>query len=118
MDLITQTQEFKEHADKLKEMYVKNDPPENRRDKDFFLKVKAYTEPIYELLEKWEDNALQVVKERKVNLHPQQVTSTKENMGLLLMHSFYIDVKRKRYMELNHSVNFILDQLLEDLQQQ
>lgn len=116
MDLLEQTQQFKEHVNKMKEKYEQNNPPEDRRDKEFFLQVKKYTAPIYELLDEWEDKTLQVVKERKVNVHPQQVTSTKENMGLLLMHSFYIDVKRKRYMELNHSVHFILDQLLKDLQ--
>ncbi|MBP1949601.1 DUF1798 family protein [Virgibacillus litoralis] len=115
MELELQTKQFKEHVDKLKERYEKNNPPENKKDKEFFLMVKEYTAPIYLFLEEWEESTLQVVKDRKVNIHPQQVTSTKENMELLLMHSFYIDAKRKRYMELNHSVLYVLDQLLREL---
>lgn len=115
MNLKTETEQLKERLQQLKNKYEKNNPPEDRKDKDFFLMVKSQTEPIYKMLDNWEEAALAVVKEQKVSLHPQQVTSTKENMGLLLMHSFYIDVKRKRYMELNHSANFIFDQLIDEL---
>lgn len=115
MELELQTKQFKEHLDKLKERYEENNPPENKKDKEFFLMVKEYTTPIHALLEEWEEKTLQVVKDRKVNIHPQQVTSTRENMELLIMHSFYIDAKRKRYMELNHSAHYVLDQLLREL---
>ncbi|RYG73579.1 DUF1798 family protein [Lentibacillus lipolyticus] len=115
MELLQQTQQFQQHLNKLEQIYNANNPPESKKDKEFFQMVKTYTEPIYNLLTDWEDNALYAVKQRQVNLHPQQVTSTKENMELLMMHSFYVDVKRKRYMELNHSIHFILDKLLADL---
>ncbi|WP_099158324.1 DUF1798 family protein [Virgibacillus ndiopensis] len=115
MDLKEQTEELKRELNLLKDRFENNEPPENKRDKTFFLNVKEYTAPIYRLLEVWEEATLKTVKERKVNLHPHQVTSTRENMELLLMHSFYIDVKRKRYMELNHSVHFIFDQLINEL---
>ncbi|MFC4557349.1 DUF1798 family protein [Virgibacillus kekensis] len=117
MDLELQTELFKQHTEKLKERYELNEPPENKKDREFFLMVKEHTTPIYTLLEDWEENALAAVKERRVTIHPHQVTSTRENMELLLMHSFYVDVKRKRYMELNHSIHFILDQLLRDLRE-
>ncbi|MFD2760831.1 DUF1798 family protein [Lentibacillus juripiscarius] len=117
MELLQQTQQFQYHLNKLEEIYNANKPPESRKDKAFFQMVKTYTEPIYNLLKDWEDHALYAVKQRHVNLHPQQVTSTKENMELLMMHSFYVDVKRKRYMELNHSIHFILDKLLDELEE-
>ncbi|WP_188453897.1 DUF1798 family protein [Virgibacillus oceani] len=115
MKLKEQTEQLKQELNLLKDRYVNNQPPEDKRDKAFFLFVKEYTAPIYKLLENWEAAALKTVKERKVTVHPHQVTSTRENMELILMHSFYIDVKRKRYMELNHSVHFIFDQLLHEL---
>ncbi|HLS08250.1 DUF1798 family protein [Lentibacillus sp.] len=115
MNLMQQTEALKEHLEQLKNIYEENNPPESKKDKQFFQMVKERTEPVYELLAEWEKNALKAVKERKVNLHPQQVASTRENMELLLMNSYYVDVKRKRYMELNHSIHFILDQLLSDL---
>ncbi|MUK87301.1 DUF1798 family protein [Ornithinibacillus sp. L9] len=115
MDLTTITQQLKEHLDRLKAVYDKNDPPESNNDKDFFSYVKEKTTPIYELLAVWEEEALKIVKEEKINVHPHQITSTRENMELVLMHSYYIDVRRKRYMELNRSIHYIFDQLLREI---
>ncbi|HLR66290.1 DUF1798 family protein [Virgibacillus alimentarius] len=116
MQLIEQTKQFKQHLDYLMKIYEKNSPPESKSDKEFFLKVKEETLPVYRLIEKWEKEALQTIKDRKVNVHPHQISSTKENMELLLMHSYYIDVKRRRYMELNHSIHYILAQLIRELE--
>ncbi|SFD76783.1 protein of unknown function [Lentibacillus persicus] len=116
MELEQQTVQLMEELERLKNIFEENNPPESKKDKEFFEMVKKETAPIYELLAKWEENTLKVVKERKVNVHPQQVTSTRENMELLLLNSYYVDVKRRRYMELNHSIHFILHQLLTELQ--
>ncbi|WP_010530787.1 DUF1798 family protein [Lentibacillus jeotgali] len=115
MNLMQETEQLKEHLERLKHIYEENNPPESKKDKQFFLMVKERTEPVYEILAEWEEKVLKLVKERKVNLHPQQITSTRENMELLLLNSYYVDVKRKRYMELNHSILFIFDQLLIEL---
>ncbi|MBY7143521.1 DUF1798 family protein [Virgibacillus sp. NKC19-3] len=114
MELKEQTKTLKIHLNNLKDQYENNPPPENKKDRQLFQKVKKETSPIYELLATWEENALKLIKERKINMHPQQITSTLENMELLLMHSYYIDVKRKRYMELHHSIHYIFDQLLRE----
>ncbi|HLR40907.1 MAG TPA: DUF1798 family protein [Virgibacillus sp.] len=116
MDLKEQTEQLKQHLHYLKDKYENDTPPENKNDKQYFIKVKEKTAPVYDLLEKWEEAALKVVKERKVNVHPHQITSTRENMELLLMHSYYVDARRKRYMELNHSILYIFDQLLRELE--
>lgn len=116
MDIKEQTIDLKRHLQLLKDNYENNDPPENKKDIAFFNNVKSETEPVYAMLATWETDALEIVKLRKVNVHPHQITSTRENMELLLMHSYYIDVKRKRYMELNHSVLYIFDLLLRDLE--
>lgn len=116
MELTFQTELLKGHLDQLKEMYEANEPPESMNDKHFFLHMKESTQPIYDLLEEWEEEALAFVKKRKVNVHPHQIASTRENMELLILHSYYVDARRKRYMELNHSCHYIFDQLLKDLQ--
>ncbi len=115
MDLTEQTKQLESHLDHLKTIYEEQTPPKNRRDYQFFSNVRQQTEPIFQLLELWEETALQTIKTERINVHPQQIISTKENMQLLLMHSFYKDVRRKRYMELNHSVQFIFDQLLRNI---
>src|SRR5699024_12763405 len=113
--LIKRTHNLRNELDTLKKYYLTHEPPKNKSDKNFFLMVKERTNPIYQTLERWEEEALHLVKQRIVDVHPQQITSTKENMELLLLHSFYIDVKRKRYMELNHSIHYEFNQLLRDL---
>lgn len=115
MDLIEQTKHLKKHLDILKDKYEKNEPPESISDKPFFLNMKEETAPIYDLLEAWEEQALAFVQDRDVNVHPHQIVSTAENMELIILHSYYVDARRKRYMELNHSSHFIFDQLLDEL---
>lgn len=111
-----QTAKLRAHLNRLKERFENTAPPKNRRDRDFFNMVKEETDPVYELLEQWEEATLGIVKQRKVNVHPQQVASTRENMELLLMHSYFIDARPKRYMELYKSITYIFDQLLEELE--
>ncbi|GAB3802524.1 DUF1798 family protein [Virgibacillus kimchii] len=116
MNAKEQTENLRRYVTRLKERYKTNAPPENRKDREFFQKVKEETAPIYQLLNEWEEKTLKLVKERKVNVHPQQVTSTRENMELMLMHSYYIDVKQKRFMELHNSIVYIFDQLLREIE--
>ncbi|HEX6593492.1 MAG TPA: DUF1798 family protein [Bacillota bacterium] len=115
MDLKEQTNKLAQHLVYLKEIYETYEPPKNKRDSQFFSNVKKQTEPVFHLLVEWEAKALQTIQTNEVHVHPQQIVSTKENMELILMHSFYKDVKRKRYMELIQSVQFILDQLRRSL---
>lgn len=112
MNLHTLTIDLNNHLYTLRERYMNNEQPEDRRDKMFFELVKKETTPIYNLLDTWEEIALEKVKNREIKTHPHQITATKENMELLLMHSYYIDAKVKRYMELNHSVQYIFDQVI------
>ncbi|MFC3038898.1 DUF1798 family protein [Virgibacillus xinjiangensis] len=115
MELNLLIEQLKQHLNRLKDRFEKVEPPENKKDKEFFHMVKTETSPVYELLEEWEEKSLDLVKGRKVDVHPHQVTSTRENMELLLLHSYYIDVRRKRYMELYKSIHYVFDQLLREL---
>ncbi|RLL48238.1 DUF1798 family protein [Oceanobacillus piezotolerans] len=115
MEVINQTEQLLKHLHLLRERFEIETPPENLKDRDFFQKVKQETSPIYDLIAAWEEAALIAVKTREVTVHPHQVTSTRENMELLLMHSYYKDVRRRRYMEYYKSIQYIFEQLLHDL---
>lgn len=115
MQLTFQTEQLKQYLDILKEKFEENKPPKHISDKEFFLKMKEETSPIYDLLEEWEDAALAFVKNRQINVHPHQIISTKENMELILLHSYYIDVRRRKYMEINQSSHYIFDQILREI---
>lgn len=115
MNLIRNTELLLKHLMHLHEFFEEGKPPENIRDKAFFLQVKEEVTPIYELVEEWEEQALQAVKNREVNLHPAQINSTKENMDLLIMHSYYKDIRKRRYMEYYKSIRYIFEQIIHEL---
>ncbi|UUI38065.1 DUF1798 family protein [Oceanobacillus oncorhynchi] len=118
MKLSEQTEKLNHHLETLRERFEKSEAPSDRKDRSFFNMVKAETAPIYDLLESWERDASAAVKERKASVHPNQVQSTRENMELLLMHSYYLDVRRKRYMELYTSIRYVFDLLLATLEEE
>ncbi len=113
--LLTYIEELEKELVRLKEYYLTHERPENKRDPDFFAFVKENTEPVFETVDQWYGEALNFVKDRDVHVHPQQIESTEENIKLLLLHSYYVDVKRKRYMELHQSVIYVFDLLKNDI---
>ncbi|WP_458947114.1 DUF1798 family protein [Oceanobacillus sp. CAU 1775] len=112
MNVEKQTEQLKKYLIDLKHRFENSAPPENRRDPEFFQLVKRETTPVFNLLETWEEITLEQVKLKQVKVHPHQVASTRENMELLLMHSYFFDARKKRYMDLYQSVLYIFDQIL------
>lgn len=117
MDLAKQTLWLNEKLAAYLKQFETESPPADLRDRDLFEKVKRETVPVYDMLEKWETAALKFLKEGKGHVHPQQIVSSRDNMELIMMHSYYHDVKLKRYMELNYSVRYVFSLLLDDLEQ-
>ena len=107
--LLQLTNQLQQASQCLRERFLNNQPPENIKDRNFFEMVKKETEPLFELIEKWEEEALATIKKRELLLHPQQIESTRENFELIIMHSYYIDVKSKRYMELQQAIDYVLE---------
>ncbi|MFD1068132.1 YppE family protein [Oceanobacillus locisalsi] len=117
MKLREQTEQLNQYLDALRERFENEEAPPDRKDRDFFNMVKTETAPVYDALEMWERDASAAVKERKAAVHPNQIQSTRENMELLLMHSYYLDVRRKRYIELYTSIRYVFDLLLDTLEE-
>lgn len=113
--LKTTTTELKNHLLILLEQFKKQEPPASMDDRQFFSKMKRETAPIYNILEEWETLALKEVQERTITIHPHQVISTKENIELIILHSYYIDARERQYMELNQSSLYILDQIINEI---
>lgn len=98
----------------LKEIfYQPNDPEVDKH--VFFHFVKEQTTPVFNLLKKWEDKALAFVKEEDGRVHPKQIIATKENMELLLLHSYYKDIRKRRFMEYYSSCIYVFNQLKEEI---
>ncbi|WP_066193268.1 DUF1798 family protein [Gracilibacillus timonensis] len=115
--LLTYIESLEEILLQLQQRYLTHERPDNRRDPDFFSLVKEETDPIFTLIDQWYQEAVPFVQDREVRVHPQQVDSTEENMKLLLLHSYYIDTPKSRYMELHQSVLYVMELLKQDLKQ-
>lgn len=112
-ELMDVTRQLIDHLEQLKATFFEGKSLVGDRD-DFEI-VKEATTPIFILIESWEEMAADLAKQRKINLHPQQIQSTTENMELLLMHSYYRDVRERKYMETNKSCLYIFNQLLGEI---
>lgn len=112
-NVVTLTKDLKEMIDTLHDLFFREGEKPSINDKDFFLQMKEETAPMYQLLAKWEEDALAEVKARNVQVHPHQVNSTVENIELLILHSYYKDIRKRKYMEYYYSTHYVCNQLLD-----
>ncbi|WP_347860502.1 DUF1798 family protein [Salimicrobium sp. PL1-032A] len=115
LDLEQTTNQLKETIDSLHDRYLEQSEPVDRTDHAFFEKVKKETAPHFELTKKWFEEAEVFVKDREVSVHPNQVQSTYENIEMLILHSYYLDIDKNRYKDLYHSSHYVLDMVLDNL---
>lgn len=108
------TEQLNTYLDKLIVEFQQGEKPIG--DKTYFLQVKEETEPYFSKIEEWEELSLDFIKNKHSLLHPQQINSTKENMEALMLHSYYKDVRKRRYMEMNKSCRYIFQQLMKELE--
>ncbi len=109
--------EVKKNLDQLKDLFLQSEKPPDRKDRELFEKVKKESKPLFELNEKWADLAEEYTyKVENSVVYPLQIKNTKENFELVVLHSYYIDVPKKRYMELYNSIHYVLDQLLDSIE--
>ena len=99
--LIERTNQLLTNLDELFDVF--NDEQEPSKDKAFFHYVERETTPIFETIEEWEELAEQAIRQNKVTLQQAQITSTKDSLKALILHSYYKDVRRRRYMDINKS---------------
>jgi len=90
-------------------------PPKSVKDRSFFKQMKEETKPIYELLSEWKSETLKFIANGQSKLFPHQIEATVENIEMIILHSYYIDIRRRFYMEYFNSTIYILEQLLTEL---
>ncbi|WP_188205987.1 DUF1798 family protein [Alkalibacillus aidingensis] len=82
----------------------------DRKNYDHFYYIKEETKPLFEKIETWEEDAQAIV--HKLPIFPNQIQNTKDNLEIMILHSYFHDVRKKRFMELYHSVMYNLDIVL------
>ncbi|WP_181348326.1 DUF1798 family protein [Thalassobacillus sp. CUG 92003] len=105
---------IKELVDDLHERFIQAEEAVDKKDREFFERVKVETKPMFELAKDWLSQAEEFVKRRDVNVHPTQVQSTYENVEMLILHGYYADVPKKRFKEMYRSVHYVVDMILTD----
>lgn len=113
-DIFQLTKKIKHTIDQLSDVFFREGEPPSMNDKTFFLQMKEETASMYELLKQWEEQALQEVKLRNIDVHPHQVHATAENIELLILHSYYKDIRKRRYMEYHNSSHYVCNQVLSE----
>lgn len=114
MTLLSVTEQLINQLDQLKDQFYTE--KSNEDDHQFFQQVKAETDVIFQTLNQWEESTLSYIKEVKSVVHMKQVVATKENIELLIIHSYYKDMRKRRYMEYYNSSLYVLQQLERELE--
>ncbi|MCP3025894.1 DUF1798 family protein [Halobacillus sp. A5] len=112
------TLDVKELIDELHKKFMETEGPVDKNDHDFFHNVKKETKPLFDLTFMWLEAAESFVKNRGISVHPNQVKSTQENIEMLILHSYYLDIDKKRFKELHQSSHYVLDMILTDIDKQ
>lgn len=81
----------------------------------FFNYVQKDSKKIFDTLTEWETDALDYVKLNKSKVTFQQIIATKENIELIILHSYYKDIRKRRYMEYYTSSLLVLKLLSNEI---
>src|SRR5699024_2651346 len=73
------------------------------RSRSYFNNIKPEVETYLNFLEEWGELAHQLSEQGLLTIFPQQIDATIDNMRALIMHSYYKDVRKRRYMEMKQS---------------
>ncbi|SDN60541.1 DUF1798 family protein [Tenuibacillus multivorans] len=84
----------------------------DRKNYDDFNLMKEEATPIFDKIEKWEKDANQIV--HKLPLFPNQIKNTLDNLEIMILHSYFNDVRKKRFMELYQSVKYNMNLILDE----
>ena len=113
MDINEMTDYLLQVLEEGKERFLTSEKPET--DRAFFQMVKANADPVFNLLDKWADGMYERIQKGNSELHQPQIDATKDNMESFVLHSFYKDTRKRRFMEIYKSCHYIFIQCKKEL---
>lgn len=102
------------HLEMLEQVYHKENT--SKDDRHFFEYVQEKTKPIFTELDAWNEAVLVKIERQEMYFPIALITTTNKNMKALIMHSYYQDVRKRRYMEIKHSCFYVFNKLLGEMQ--
>ncbi len=83
------------------------------RSRSYFYEIKPEVDKYFDLIDTWGELAHQLFGEGMLAVYPQQIDATVDNMRVLIMHSYYKDVRKRRYMEIRQSCYYVFTQSID-----
>jgi|SRR5690625_2539999 len=83
--------------------------------KQYFTFVKKETEQLFSILKKWEQIVDELITAGYLTFPVSMLQATKQNITALIMNSYYKDVRRRKYKEINRSVIYALHSLVREI---
>lgn len=83
---------------------------------DFFGEVKPFADHVQHLIDSWRPLAETWVREDHPEyVYPIQIKDTYDNLSIICVTAFQKDTRRRRFLEMIKSIDYVLDNILEDL---
>lgn len=115
MDLSLLNEKLIQEVEQLKDLFHKNTEPKDINDHEYFFQLKKETAQLFSLLDEWENAVLLTLKEKPLKIFEHQITATKDNIEVLVMHSYYKDIRKRLYMERYYSIMLVLENIKKGL---
>jgi len=113
-DLYFYTEKLLEEVNQCQDRFLSGDKPEKNR--EFFNAIRKEADETFNLLDGWVKQATVLVEQKEIKvLHLQQIEATKENVESLVLHSYYKDTRKRRFIEIYKSCYYIFAQVLKEL---
>src|SRR5699024_3859619 len=107
-DYIYKTKKLIHALDLLEEKYRSETDVD--RSRTYFNKIKPEAETYLKLLEEWGELAHPLSTKGLLAIFPQQIDATIDHMRVLIMRSYYKDVRKRSYMEMKQSCYYVFTQ--------
>lgn len=83
---------------------------------DFYGEVKPFADRVQQLIDQWRPLAESWVKNRRPKyVYPIQIKDTYDNLAIVCVTAFQADTRRRRFFETVKSVDYVLDNILDQL---
>lgn len=110
------TNKLKNELSFLQQKFETGERNKNKRDRQYFEFVKSDSKLLFDLINKWHEKTIALMNSNNISLYEEQINSTKENFEMLILHSYYSDIRKRRYIEMNRSCIYVFDQLLKEIE--
>ncbi|WP_175639685.1 DUF1798 family protein [Metabacillus schmidteae] len=88
-----------------------------KTDAYFYEQVKPTFELVKDKADVWEQLASEWIKKKRPKyIHQSQIDSARENLEQVVLQSFYKDINNQRFHNMHHSVEYLLNTIIDQIE--